>query len=337
MKKMRELFEKLSMILTKNKKYFLVVGIVLLLALPFLGVNSYWMNIIIKVFIYTIMALGLNILVGYTGLISLGQAAFVAIGAYTSAILTVSFGINFFVAMLGGIIVAALCGLLLGLPSLLVKDTYLTIITLGFGELINTVITVWTPVTNGPLGIRNIPYPSIFGFNLTMKNNGFYYLVLIILLLITLFCNALVKTKTGRALRAIKGDETAATMMGIKTTKYKVLAFVIAAIICAIAGSLYAPQLGYIDQNTFTFDVSILILSIVILGGMGTTRGMYVGALILILFPEVSRFLMDYRFVLYGLVLVLMMRFRPQGIMGWREKSEYPIPSELQINKKSKE
>lgn len=135
----------------------------------------------------------------------------------------------------------------------------------------------------------------------------------------------LVKSKTGRALQAIKGDELASIMMGINTTYYKILAFVISACICAAAGALYATLIGYIDPNTFNFDVSTLILSIVILGGMGTIRGMFLGAVILIAFPEASRFLMAYRFVLYGVILVLMMRFRSQGILGWKSQLPYRL------------
>lgn len=312
---------------TKNILFLFVV--IVLFILPIFNLNNYYMNIIIKVLIYIIMALGLNILVGYTGLVSLGQAGFVAIGAYTSTILVTKLGFNFFISLLAVSIIAVIFGILMGLPTLRLTGTYLSIVTLGFGEIIRTIIIVWDPVTNGPLGIRNIPPPSIFGIELTMSNGGLYLLTLIFTLLVLYFCNSLYKSKTGRAMRAIRQDETASIMMGINTTYYKVLAFILSAIICAIAGSIYATQLGYIDQNTFTFDMSTLILSIVILGGMGTLRGMVVGAIILIVFPELSRSLMDYRFVLYGLVLVLMMRYRPQGLLGWRSTQPYQLSDKV--------
>lgn len=298
---------------------------ILCLALPLFNINSYVMNIVVKVMIYIMMALGLDILVGHTGLVSLGAAGFVAIGAYATTLFAKNFNLNFFLAMLLGVAVAGLFGLLLGLPSLRLTGTYLSIITLGFGEIIRTVIIVWEPVTNGPLGIRGIPSPSLFGMTFTLYNNGLHYVVFILMVLICLFSHRLKCSKTGRAFRAIKADETAAVMMGIKVTHYKVLAFVLAAVISAVAGSVYATQLGYIDQNTFTFDVSTMILSIVILGGMGTIRGCVVGSIILVVLPELSRSLTDYRFVLYGVVLVLMMRFRPQGLLGWKERSPYPI------------
>lgn len=309
--------------LDRYGRLIILVLLASLLLIPFLDLNSYIINILVKVVIYVIMALGLNILVGYTGLVSLGQAGFVAVGAYTSTILMIRFGLNFFVAALAAVVVAVFIGLIMGLPTLRLTGTYLSIVTLGFGEIIRTIIIVWDPVTRGPLGIRNIPVPSVFGFQLTMFNGGLYILSVLVMLLVMLFLFRLEKFRAGRALRAIKQDETASIMMGIDTTYYKVLAFVLSAVICALAGSIYATQLGYIDQNTFTFDMSIMILSIVILGGMGTIRGMLVGSLILVWLPELSRDLMDYRFVLYGVILVLMMRFRPQGLLGWRSGKPY--------------
>ncbi len=186
--------------------------------------------------------------------------------------------------MLAGMLVAAVIGVLVGLPTLRVTGTYLSIITLGFGEIVKMVLMNWQDVTNGTLGVKNIPKPQIFGIKLTVANNGMYFLILIMIVLISLFCKSLIQSKTGRALRAIKTDEMASTMMGINITKYKILAFVVSAMICALGGALYSSLIGYIDPNTFNFDVSTLILSIVILGGMGTLRGMYVGAIVLVAF-----------------------------------------------------
>lgn len=321
--KLDRIINQLEGLISKHDKKIIVVVILLLFLMPLLDLNSYFVNIIVKVSIYVVMALGLNVLVGYTGLVSLGQAGFVAVGAYTTTILMTKLGFNFFGAAFIAVILAVLFGLLMGLPTLRLTGTYLAIITLGFGEIIRTLIIVWEPITNGPLGIRNIPTPSLFGMQLTMRNNGLYYLGLITMLITMFFMFRLEKYKTGRAMRAIKQDETASIMMGINTTYYKVLAFVISAVTSAIAGSIYATQLGYIDQNTFTFDMSTMILSIVILGGMGTIRGMVVGSVILIVLPELSRDLMDFRFVLYGVILVLMMRYRPQGLLGWRSKKPY--------------
>ncbi len=150
--------------------------------------------------------------------------------------------------------------------------------------------------------------------------------MLLLVFLVSIACLVIIRSKTGRSFIAIKEDEIAATMMGIQITRCKVLAFVISAFITGLAGAFYAPLVGFIDPNSFTFDVSSLIISIVILGGMGTIRGMFLGSAVLIIFPEVSRFLMDYRFVVYGAILVLMMRFRPQGVLGWKSQMPYKLP-----------
>lgn len=308
--------------------------LLLLLGLPYLGLSQYVMRIIIMIGIYTMLALGLNILTGYTGLVSLGHSGFFAIGAYVTAILMLKLQFNFITSVLAAILITGICGFLLGLPTLRLTGTYLSIVTLGFAEIVKMIIMNWEPVTNGTLGLRNIPRPTFLGFSLTLANNGMYYLMLLLLLIITAFCITIQKSKLGRALHAIKENELAASMMGIYTARYKILAFILSAVITGLAGGYYATLVSYIDHNSFTFDVSVLILSIVILGGMGTIRGMYFGAVILIVFPEIARPLMEWRFVVYGLVLIFMMRFRPQGILGWRSALPFQIPAEKEVGQK---
>jgi branched-chain amino acid transport system permease protein len=326
--------ENLLTLLAKNRILLGGISLILLIAIPFFGYSQYIIRIFIMIGLYTILALGLNILTGYTGLVSLGHAGFFAIGAYTTSLFMIHFQFNFIFAVIVGMVVTGFCGFLIGLPTLRLTGTYLSIVTLGFGEIVKMIIMNWKSVTNGTLGIRGIPRPSIFGFELTLANSGMYYLMLLLLLLVTFACYAFLKSKLGRALNAIKADELAATMMGIRTARYKILAFVLSAIITGLAGGYYATLLSYIDHNSFSFDVSILILSIVILGGMGTIRGMFLGAIILIVFPEVSRPLMEWRFVVYGLVLIIMMRFRPQGVLGWRSTIPYKIPEDKAIKNK---
>lgn len=310
---------------TQYKIPISIAAAVLLTGLPHVVTDQYLMTIVLKIGTYIMLALGLNLLTGYTGLVSLGHAGFVAIGAYTASLLSVNTGLGFFSSMAAGIVAAGIIGLLLGLPTLRLSGTYLSIVTLGFGEIVKMAAMNWDQVTNGTLGVKNIPKPIFLGVKLTIANGGLYYLMAVLLLIITLFCIAVVKSRTGRAFLAIKTDEMAGVMMGINVTYYKILAFVLSSCICAAAGAFYATLIGYIDPNTFTFDVSTLILSIVILGGMGTVRGMFLGSVVLIAFPEVSRALMDYRFVFYGLILVLMMRFRPQGILGWKSQLPYKL------------
>ncbi|MEM1485501.1 branched-chain amino acid ABC transporter permease [Oscillospiraceae bacterium PP1C4] len=319
------IFQMESMI-EKNKILIVALSSVVLLGLPFAGFSQYIMRIFIMIGIYAMLGLGLNVLVGYTGQVSLGHAGFYAIGAYTTALLTSKLEMNFLLAALLGGILAALCGLLLGLPTLRLTGTYLSIVTLGFGEIVKMILMNWDKVTNGTLGLKNIPRPSFFGIDLTLANHGLYYMMLVLVGLSALACILIVRSKIGRAFISIKEDEMAARMMGIKTTRYKVLAFVISSFITGIAGAFYASMVGFIDPNSFTFDISTLIISIVILGGMGTVRGMFLGSAILIAFPEVSRFMMDYRFVVYGLILVIMMRFRPQGLLGWKSQMPYKLP-----------
>lgn len=318
-----------------DKRYlFGTVTILLLFAIPTFGFSQYMIRIIIMIGIYTILALGLNILTGLTGLVSLGHAGFFAIGAYATSILMIKSHISFFLAVIIAMIIAGICGLLIGLPSLRLTGTYLSIVTLGFAEIIKMVIMNWDSMTNGTLGIRNIPKPMVLGEKLTLANNGMYYLMLVLLFLVTFTCITIHNSKIGRALKAIKANELASTMMGIYTARYKILAFVISAVITGLAGGFYATLVSYIDHNSFTFDTSILILSIVILGGMGTIRGMFLGAVILIAFPEAARPLMEWRFVVYGFVLILMMRFRPQGLLGWRFTAPYRIPKETNVQKR---
>lgn len=317
---------KLAGYFYKNKLLLGGAGVVLMLVLPTLGFSQYMIRIFIMIGIYTTLALGLNILTGLTGLVSLGHAGFYAIGAYTTAILMLRFQMNFMPAVLIAMVVTGICGFILGLPTLRLTGTYLSIVTLGFAEIVKMLIMNMDSITNGTLGLRNIPRPSFFGYQLTLANNGLYYLMVIMLLLVTYACMAIHNSSLGRSLRAIKADELASSVMGIRTARYKIAAFVISAVITGLAGGFYATLVSYIDHNSFSFDVSILILSIVILGGMGTVRGMYLGAIILIIFPEAARPLMEWRFVVYGIILILMMRFRPQGILGWRSRAPYRIP-----------
>lgn len=307
----------------KLPAWILLAGV--LLAVPFMGFNSYLMRILIMIGVYAMLGMGLNILTGYTGLVSLGHAGFFAIGAYTASLLMLRLNMPFIAAMLIAACVTGLVGLLVGLPSLRLTGSYLTIVTLGFGEIVKMIIVNWDSVTNGTLGLKNIPKPSFFGVEMTLSNHGLYYTMLVLVLLVALVCIAIIRSNTGRTFQAIKEDELAATMMGIRTIRYKLLAFVISAFITGIAGSFYATLVGFIDANSFTFDVSVLIISVVIVGGMGTMRGMFLGAVLLIAFPEISRSLMEYRFVVYGLLLVLMMRFRPQGLLGWKSQMPYKL------------
>jgi branched-chain amino acid transport system permease protein len=311
---------KIELFFSRRKAVLIPAACGLFFLVPFLGFNQYILRIFIVIAIYTMLTLALNLVAGYTGQLSMGNAGFYAIGAYTSTLLLMRADINYWITIPLAAILAGICGLALGLPTFRLRGSYLTIVTLGFGEIVRMILMNWDSVTNGTLGIRNIPAPGIFGVTLSIRNGGFYYLALFLVILVSASSWCIVNSKIGRAFVSIREDEIAAQMMGIKTTKYKALAFVLSAFFSGLAGAFYAPMVAYIDPNSFTFEVSSQIISMAILGGLGTMRGMYFGAAVLIIFPEVSRFLMDYRFVIYGLILVLMMRFRPQGLLGWQPR-----------------
>ena len=325
----KDLFYRIEWLCSKYRVYLLTALMVLLAVFPLFGFSRYIMRICIVIGIYSMLTLALNLVAGYTGQLSMGNGGFYAIGAYASTLLMIRTGMSFWFSLPAAATLAGVSGLLLGLPTLRLKGSYLTIVTLGFGEIIRMILMNWDPVTNGTMGIRNIPLPVLFGVRLSFANHGLYYLVLVLAALVSLFCMRIINSKIGRAFTAIREDEIAAQMMGVKVIHYKVLAFVLSAFISGIAGAFYAPMVGYIDPNSFTFDVSSQIISMAILGGLGTMRGMYFGAAVLIIFPEVSRFMMDYRFVLYGIILVLMMRFRPQGLLGWNSRLPYRFSKDV--------
>jgi branched-chain amino acid transport system permease protein len=323
------IFYRAELFITRRRVYFIGGLIFFMLIFPLFGFSVYIMRIAIVIYIFSMLTLALNLVAGYTGQLSMGNAAFYAIGAYACTLFMVRLGTNFWFSMIIGAVFAGASGLIVGLPTLRLSGSYLTIVTLGFGEVVRMIIQNWDPVTNGTMGIRNIPKPVFFGITLTLSNNGFYYLAVALMLIISFFCAFIINSKIGRAFIAIREDEIAATMMGIKITRYKVLAFFLSALISGIVGAFYAPMVGYIDPNTFTFDVSSQIICLAILGGLGTMRGMFFGSIVLIIFPEASRFLMSYRFIIYGLILVVMMRFRPQGLLGWQSRVPYRFTKKM--------
>ncbi len=316
----------------KRDKLFWLILLVVLVALPAVGLSRYLQRVISLIFIYGMLALSLNIVSGYLGQVSLGHAAFYAIGAYTSGLLSEHFGWNFLLTCLCAIIMTGLIGWLFSLPTMKLSGTYLAIITMGFGEIVKVVIVNWESLTHGTYGLQSIAKPELFGMTLKTTNNGMYYLCLAFLVLIVLFCVALERSKLGRSLRAIQDDPLAASLMGIELSHYKRMAFTISTALAGCAGALYAHLSGYVDANSFNSDVSMMILSIVIFGGRGSIKGMVVGAGLLVAFPEVFRFLAEYRFIVYGAILIVMMVFRTDGLLGGHSKRPYVFPRYVKVN-----
>jgi branched-chain amino acid transport system permease protein len=316
----------LESFIDKYKLPIILVLTVCLVILPFLMPNDYLMRVLIIIMLYIGFGFGLNMILGEMGLMSLGQAGFVGVGAYTAAICLTKLGWNFIPAVLAGAILAACVGLIIGLPTLRLRGPYLAIVTIGFGEIMRTIFLNWKSVTGGALGIKNIPRPSIFGFQLGLSNGGFYFVVLITVLLVGLMCKAIHDSKYGRAMATIKQDELAATMMGIETTRYKVMGFIISAAISGLFGGYYAMMQRYIDSNSFVADMSVMIVGCVVIGGAATLRGPVLGALLLVTVPEIFRGLQSYRFVFYGVILIVMMIVRPAGLLGWDNTLPYKLP-----------
>ncbi len=306
----------------KNKRPLQWLGLVLVLALPWLMPNPYYLHISTLAILYCILALGLNLIVGCAGLLNLGYAAFYGIGAYTTALLSVNFGFNFWLCLVCSILVAVGAGVVLGTPALRLRGDYLAIVTLGFGEIFRLVARNWDSLTNGPRGISGIPAPKIFGF-VFVQPVHFYYLALGIGLFALVFQSRLNNSKVGRALVAIREDEIAAESLGINTTAYKLLAFALSSAFAGIAGCFFASWQGFVSPESFTFMESVIILSMVVLGGMGSLVGVIFGAVILVVLPEMLRQFAEMRILFLGLAMVIIMIFRPQGLLGnWRRARE---------------
>ena len=271
---------------------------------------------------YAIMAIGLNIIVGKSGILDLGYVAFFAIGAYTHAILSLNFGFAFWENVLIGMAFAMFAGLCLGLPALRLRGDYLAIITLGFGEIVR-IVAINVNVTGGAAGLAGIPAPpTIFGLEFAVDDpKPFYWLLLTLLLLVVWAYLRLISRRPGRAWEAIREDEDVAEFMGVATMKYKLWGFILGGAVGGGVGAVYASQVTSIVPELFTLNVSIMILACVVFGGMGNVWGVALGAALLGYFPEKLRFLSDTRILFFGLLMVLMMNIRPDGLIP-RKKRE---------------
>lgn len=275
--------------------------------------NPYILHVLITIGIFSILSLSLNVIVGFAGLVSLGHAAFFGIGAYLSAILMIK-GLAFHWALPAAGLITALLGLCLALPALRVKDDYLAIVTLGFGIIV-MLIFLNIEITGGTDGLVGIPPAMLFGKPIYSRP-AFLTMTIAILAIMIWSVHALKQSKIGRAWGAIRDNDVTAMFMGINVYFYKTAAFITSAFWAGIAGSLYAHYTAYINPHTFDMHTSIMVLSMVVLGGIGSIPGSIIGAALLISMPEILRPLADYQDIFYGALLVGMMVFRPQGIMG---------------------
>jgi branched-chain amino acid transport system permease protein len=286
------------------------------IAFPF-TFSIYQTNIMITALIYVVTGLGLNIVVGLAGLLDLGYVAFYAVGAYSYALLNYHFGLTFWMVLPIGAALGLLFGVLLGFPVLRLKGDYLAIVTLGFGEIIRLILENWNAFSFGPSGIANIPRPGLFGLELSLHQVTIYlYFLMIGLALFTIFVvKRLQESRIGRAWIALREDEIACQAMGIDKTKTKLSAFAMGATWAGMAGVVFAAKTTFINPASFTIWESIIILCVVVLGGMGSVVGVIFGAMVLILLPEYLRAFSEYRMLLFGMIMVIMMVFRPGGIV----------------------
>ena len=330
----RRLRDRLAVWLTPRRRTALFVAGFLLF--PLLAPSEYWVRVAGMIGLYSMLALGLNIVVGFAGLLDLGYVAFYGIGSYIYAILaSPHFNIHlpFWLLLVLCVLATALSGVLIGAPTLRVKGDYLAIVTLGFGEIAYILfINLDRPIniTNGVNGMLGVDPPRLFGFTVGQpldvmglplnRTTQFYYLILLFTMAITFFVYQLRNSHVGRAWAAIREDEVAALAMGIHTVRLKLLAFAIGASTAGVAGAISASWSSSVFPDSFLFMESINVLCMVILGGIGSIPGAIVGAALLVGIPEILRDLRIYRLAVFSLILILMMIYRPEGIMGSKQR-----------------
>ena len=316
------------------------------LVLPFFFTYFYpardrqFIDLAILIMTYIMLGWGLNIVVGLAGLLDLGYVAFYAVGAYSYALLSTQYGWGFWQALPVSGALAASFGILLGYPILRLRGDYLAIVTLGFGEIIRIILVNWTEFSNGPNGISSIPRPSFFGLEFSRRPAAgeqsfaaffgldyspmqrlifLYYVILVLALATHVFVSRLRRLPVGRAWEALREDEIACRAMGMNTTNIKLSAFAIGAMLGGFAGVFFAARQGFISPESFVFTESAIVLAIVVLGGMGSQMGVVLAATLLVLIPEFGRNFAEYRMLLFGAAMVLIMVWKPGGLLSHRE------------------
>ena len=316
---------------------FVLLGVAVALPIVYAD-NRYVVDTATTVLIYVMLGWGLNVVVGLAGLLDLGYVAFYAVGAYTYALLSTQFGWSFWEALPVAGLFAALFGVLLGWPTLRLRGDYLAIVTLGFGEIIRLILVNWTEFSGGPNGIGQIPRPSFFGLPFSPADDTptfsnffgleyapqhrvifLYYLILVLALLTQAFISRLRRLPVGLAWEAVREDEVACRALGMNVTHIKLSAFAIGAMLGGFAGVFFAARQGFISPESFVFSESATVLAIVVLGGMGSQLGVVIAAIVLVLLPELGRDFAEYRMLLFGAAMILIMVWRPGGLISRRE------------------
>ncbi len=335
------LMDRIGAWVQRSAAWLAPLALLFAIALPFMPfADRRFIDLAILVMTYIMLGWGLNVVVGLAGLLDLGYVAFYAVGAYSYALLALNFGVSFWVSLPLAGVLAATAGVILGFPVLRLRGDYLAIVTLGFGEMIRIILINWYELTNGPDGLSSIPRPSFFGLPFTRRPGEgvtafhqffgleystlhriifLYYLILVLALITNFFTLRIRKLPIGRAWEALREDEIACRSLGINPTNTKLTAFGIGAMFAGFAGSFFATRQGFISPESFTFIESALILSIVVLGGMGSQIGVVVAAILLIGMPEWFRDLQQYRMLAFGAGMVGIMVWRPRGLLAHRD------------------
>lgn len=296
-------------------------------------IDEYTAQILTLAGINVIVALSLNLISGFTGQLALGHAGFMAVGAYTTAICIMRFNMPMFPAVIAGGLVTAIFGLIIGFPTLRLRGDYLAIVTLGFGEIIRVIMVNLEQITGGAAGLKGIP--SFTHVIEDAPSLSLFWVFSFMIVTIALMSN-LIRSSYGRAVISVREDEIASNAMGINVFYYKMYAFTISAFIAGVGGGLYAPFFGYLNPTMFNFLKSVDFLVIVVLGGMGSITGTVIAGFVLTYLQEFLRILQDYRLVIYPLLLIFIMLFRPSGLMGNRELSIVGLWERLSKSKKTK-
>ncbi|MDX2454302.1 high-affinity branched-chain amino acid ABC transporter permease LivM [Desulfosarcina sp.] len=304
------------------------VWIVILLAAAFcypFFTGRYAQDVATNVLIYVCLGLGLNVVVGLAGMLDLGYIAFYGVGAYTYALLNIHFGMSFWICLPFAAAFALTAGCIIGYPTLRMRGDYLAIVTLGFGEIVRILLNNWMSLTNGPNGLLGVKPPSIlipsfqggisFEVFYLKKLHFLYYIALALAIVTIIAVRHLNFSRIGRAWESIREDETAAELMGVNTFKLKLLAYAMGALFAGLAGAFFCARMRFVSPESFTFLESAMVLSMVVLGGMGSIPGIILGAAALIVLPEVFREFETYRMLVFGMSMVVMMLFRPAGLI----------------------
>ena len=292
-----------------------------LVCVPWIVKNPYYLHIIIMSGIFVLLASSMNLITGCTGRLNLGHAAFYGIGAYGSTLVVMKLGFPVWFGMVMGGLITVFFGVLIGIPCLKLKGSYLAITTLAFGEITRLAMINFVPLTNGPLGIRGIPGPPAIVFGRTTlisfeSKTSYYYLILVLCVLCLLIIRRVLNSQIGRTFMAIREDEVRAETVGIDTIQVKIMNFALGAFFAGIAGSFYAHYVRFISPDTFTLGETFTMLTMVVIGGLGTFYGPIIGGVIFTFLPELLRAIAEYRMILYGLMMSVAIIFMPDGIIG---------------------